>query len=126
MFNFFKLTVLLFVFTPMLTLAYKGEILPQPEKPIGIVNDFINVISHSEREGLENKLFNLFKSTSEKIYVITWEFPEGTTQFDVEEFTNTLIKKWHPSDPSGYSWSDGGHIYMYILLEFHLTKLGHS
>lgn len=62
-----------------------------PEKPVGFVNDFADVLSDSEVRILENKLSNYRDTTTNAIVVATIESLEG---YSIEEIATNLFNTW--------------------------------
>ncbi|WP_142453210.1 TPM domain-containing protein [Gracilimonas mengyeensis] len=62
-----------------------------PEKPVGMVNDFADMLSSSEEQRLESKLRGYRDTTTNVIAIATLESLEGYSE---EEIATTLFSKW--------------------------------
>jgi uncharacterized protein len=74
------------LFLPLIVSAYKS-----PGKPQGFVSDYANIISASDKEYINTKLFELQSSTTVQIAVVTIpNFGNDT----IEGYANSLMKDW--------------------------------
>ncbi len=69
--------------------AFSQDFLPQ--KPMGMVNDYANMLSSSEVNQLERKLRNYRDTTTNVIAIATIESLEGYSR---DEVANELFSKW--------------------------------
>jgi len=82
---------LLFLFFWFLSFTLSAQDIPPPLNPPRLVNDFVNVLSAQEREGLERKLVAFDDSTSSQISIVIVKSLGG---YDISEYTFALGRKW--------------------------------
>lgn len=62
-----------------------------PDQPVGMVNDFADMLSSSEEQRLETKLRNYRDTTTTVIAIVTLESLQGYSE---EEIATTLFNNW--------------------------------
>lgn len=71
-----------------------------PERPVGMVNDFANMLTSSEQERLEQKLTSYRDTTTNVIAIVTLESLEG---YPEEEIATTLFNNWRMWEGERYN-----------------------
>ncbi|MTI89134.1 MAG: TPM domain-containing protein [Balneolaceae bacterium] len=71
-----------------------------PEKPVGMVNDFADMLSSSEEQRLNRKLTNYRDTTTNAIAVATIESLNGYSR---QEIATTLFNKWRMWEGERYN-----------------------
>lgn len=75
----------------LLVLPLTAQDLPQPMKPVRLVNDFAQVLNRMELNKLETMLVSYNDSTSTQITVVTVKSLGG---YDIADYTNKLYEAW--------------------------------
>lgn len=83
--------LLLGVITMLLTLMVSAQDIPEPPNPPRLVNDFANILSAEQINGLERKLVDYNDTTSTQIVVVTVNELKG---YDPADFAYRLGEKW--------------------------------
>ncbi len=81
-----KIVSVIFVFLPYVVFAYQN-----PGTPTGFVNDFADLLTVEEENGLELKIRDFEKKTSNELSVVTISSLEGDT---IENFAVKLFEDW--------------------------------
>jgi len=68
-----------------------GQYIPEPMKPLRLVNDFTNLLSEQQMFDLNNKLLNFNNETSTQIYVVTFDSLQG---YDINDYGQRLGQQW--------------------------------
>ena len=84
------LNILILIFLVSTSLQAQDDI-PDPMSPPRMVNDFAQIFSSSQTDGLERTLRNYNDTTSTQIYVVTVNDLKG---YDVADFAARLGEKW--------------------------------
>lgn len=71
-----------------------------PERPVGMVNDFADMLTSSEEDRLEKKLSNYRDSTTNVIAIATLESLRGYSE---EEIATTLFNNWRMWEGERYN-----------------------
>lgn len=71
-----------------------------PERPVGMVNDFADMLSSSEEQRLEQKLTNYRDTTTNVIAIATLESLEGYSE---DEIATTLFSNWRMWEGERYN-----------------------
>lgn len=71
-----------------------------PERPVGMVNDFADMLTPSEEQQLEQKLTNYRDTTTNVIAIATLESLEG---YPEEEIATTLFNNWRMWEGERYN-----------------------
>lgn len=71
-----------------------------PERPVGMVNDFADMLTSSEEQRLEQKLTNYRDTTTNVIAIATLESLEGYSE---EEIATTLFNNWRMWEGERYN-----------------------
>ena len=87
-----------FIFSLFLGITLSGysQNIPDPPMPHRMVNDFVGLLSDSERQVLETKLLNYQDTTSTQIYVVIVPSFNG---YDKAQFASELGEKWKIGQP---------------------------
>jgi uncharacterized protein len=75
----------------LLTLPLTAQDLPQPMKPVRLVNDFAQVLNRMELNKLETMLVSYNDSTSTQITVVTVQSLGG---YEIADYANKLYEAW--------------------------------
>lgn len=71
-----------------------------PDKPVGMVNDFADMLTSSEEQRLETKLRNYRDTTTNVIAIVTLESLKG---YPEEEIATTLFNNWRMWEGERYN-----------------------
>jgi uncharacterized protein len=81
----------LFLFCWFITFTLFAQNIPDVPTPPRLVNDFVNILSATEREALERKLVAFDDSTSNQITIAIVRSLDG---YDISEYSFALGRKW--------------------------------
>jgi uncharacterized protein len=77
--------------TLFLSAGVNGQYIPEPMKPLRLVNDFTGLLSEQQMFDLNNKLLNFNNETSTQIYVVSFDSIQG---YDIADYAQRLAQQW--------------------------------
>ena len=95
--------IIVSVFILLFTLMGRSTAIAQdflPERPVGMVNDFADMLTSSEEQRLESKLQSYRDTTTNAFVIATLESLEGYTR---QEIATTLFNNWRMWEGERYN-----------------------